>query len=69
MSIEVLRGARSCFPDLTLDEYVQTALLYGLRQIGYGLLPVARLRVLAWLHALYQLHLGDSVKQAPTPAS
>jgi CheY-like chemotaxis protein len=51
---EVLVGLRNCFP-VSLDEYLSTSIRYTLRQLGFDMLPIARVRVLAWLGAQYEL--------------
>ena len=40
---EILIGLKSCFKDLTLAEYLSTSIRYAVRQLGFDLLPVARL--------------------------
>jgi CheY-like chemotaxis protein len=47
------------FDDLTLEEYVATMIAAGIRQMGYDLAEVPRLRLLAWISAQYML-LSDS---------
>jgi CheY-like chemotaxis protein len=47
------------FDDLTLEEYVATMIAAGIRQMGYDLGEVPRLRLLAWISAQYML-LSDS---------
>lgn len=44
---------RYTFPDMALDEYLPIAILCAIRQFGYGIGPLARVRLLAWLSALY----------------
>jgi hypothetical protein len=51
----VLRSMRDCFDDVTLREYLTASVRYALRSLGFRLPPVARLRVLAWLAAQYNL--------------
>jgi hypothetical protein len=46
---------RNCFDDVTLREYLTTSVRYTLRSLGFRLPDVARLRLLAWLAAQYQL--------------
>ena len=55
IALEVLAGLCSCFPDVTLKEYLATAIPYGIRNLGYDVLPVASVRMCAWLSALYEL--------------
>jgi CheY-like chemotaxis protein len=55
LSADVLTGLRDCFGDVRLDEYLRTSIGYTLRQLGFKMHPVARVRVLAWLSAQYQL--------------
>jgi hypothetical protein len=56
LALEVLMGIRKCFPDVTLREYLVTAIPYAIRNLGYdGVLPVARVRMCAWLSALKEL--------------
>jgi CheY-like chemotaxis protein len=52
---EILIGLKSCFKDLTLAEYLSTSIRYAVRQLGFDLLPVARVRLLVWLAAQYSL--------------
>ena len=51
----VLRSLQDCFDDITLREYLTTSVRYTLRSLGFRLPEVARLRLLAWLAAQYQL--------------
>ncbi len=60
IAVETLGGLRKCFPDLTLKEYLATAIPYAIRNLGYDVLPVARVRVSAWLSALYDLSRSDT---------
>ena len=55
LALEVLLGVRKCFPDVTLKEYLATAILYAIRNLGYDVLPVARVRLCTWLSALTEL--------------
>ena len=58
LAAEVLEGLRGCFKDVGevgLEEYLRTSIRYTLRQLGFKMPPVARVRVLAWLAAQYQL--------------
>ncbi len=55
MASEVLSGIQDCFPGLTMTEYLATAIPYVIRNLGYDLLPVARIRMCAWLSALHEL--------------
>jgi CheY-like chemotaxis protein len=55
VAAEILRGLRECFPELTLTEYLSTSIRYTLRQLGYDMEPVARVRLLSWLAAQYAL--------------
>ena len=40
---------------VTFEEYLQTAILYAIRQLNYSLQPVQRVRLNAWLSVLYSL--------------
>lgn len=51
---------RFTFPEITLEEYLPIAMLSLIRQFGYGVGPLVRVRLLAWLSALYSAgELGD----------
>ncbi len=52
---EILTGLKSCFKDLVLAEYLSTSIRYTLRQLGFELQPVTRVRLLVWLAAQYSL--------------
>jgi aminoglycoside phosphotransferase (APT) family kinase protein len=52
---QVLKGLRQCFPELELEEYLCTSIRYTLRQLGFEMDPVARVRILSWLAAQYAL--------------
>ena len=52
---EILFGLKSCFKDLTLQEYFSTSIRYTLRQLGLDMQPVARIRMLVWLAGQYKL--------------
>jgi CheY-like chemotaxis protein len=58
----VLRGLKDCFPTLTLSEYLATSIRYTIRQLGFEMRPVSRVRVLCWLSAQYAL-LRDSSRR------
>jgi CheY-like chemotaxis protein len=55
LALEVLLGVRKCFPEVTMREYLATAIPYAIRNLGYDVLPVARVRMCAWLSALTEL--------------
>jgi CheY-like chemotaxis protein len=55
LAAEILLGLRSCFPDVTLREYLGTSIRYTLRQLGFEMEPIARVRLLSWLAAQYSL--------------
>lgn len=55
LALEVLLGVRKCFPSVTLREYLVTAIAYAIRNLGYDVLPVARVRMCIWLSALDEL--------------
>lgn len=57
LSAAVVSGLQKSFPveKVTQDEYLATALLYTIRQLAYSMDPVTRVRVGAWLSALYSL--------------
>jgi CheY-like chemotaxis protein len=55
LALEVLQGVRKCFSDVTLKEYLATAIPYAIRNLGYDVLPVARVRLCTWLSALTEL--------------
>ena len=52
---EILSGLKNCFGDLTLSEYLSTSIRYTMRQLGFEMQPVARVRMLAWLAGQYSL--------------
>jgi hypothetical protein len=53
----IVRGIRGSFPDepVTIEEYLQTAVLYSMRQLSYPFEPLVRVRLCTWLAALYSL--------------
>ncbi len=57
LSAEIVGGIRSSFtdPPVSAEEYLQTALLYAVRQLAYPLEPLVRVRVCVWLAALHGL--------------
>jgi hypothetical protein len=61
LAATILVCLRSCFPDITLSEYLGTSIRYTLRQLGFPMEPVARVRILTWLAAQYflLLHLPE----------
>lgn len=58
LSLAVVRGARLAFAKeaepVTKTEYLQTCILYGLRQLRYPMKPASRLRIAAWVGAVYE---------------
>lgn len=52
---EILFGLKSCFSDLTLEEYLSTSIRYTIRQLGFEMPPVSRARMLVWLAGQYCL--------------
>lgn len=44
---------RLTFKEMSLQEYLPIAILCAIRQFGYGVGPLVRVRILAWLSALY----------------
>lgn len=51
---------RSTFKDMRLEEYLSIAIPCGIRQFGYAVGPLARVRLLAWVSALYTVaNRGD----------
>jgi hypothetical protein len=44
--------------EITLEEYLQTVLYYGVRQLGYRMDAIARLRTCAWVSACYSAFRG-----------
>lgn len=55
LAAEILIGVRSCFPNVELREYLGTSIRYTIRQLGFDMEPVARVRLLSWLAAQYDL--------------
>jgi len=57
LSAEIVGGIRASFadPPVSAEEYLQTALLYAVRQLAYPLEPLVRVRVCVWLAALHGL--------------
>lgn len=50
----IARLMRINFPDMTLDEYLAIAVPCGVRQLRYSLGPVGRIRMLAWISAMWE---------------
>lgn len=57
LSHAVVRGAKNALelPDVSMPEYVLTCLLFGLRQLRYPLKRIPRIRIAAWVGALYAM--------------
>jgi CheY-like chemotaxis protein len=57
IACNVVRGLFKRFEEqpVSLEEYLQTAMLYAIRQLGYQMDGVSRVRINAWLAALYIL--------------
>jgi CheY-like chemotaxis protein len=57
MASNVVRGLFSKFEQqpIPLEEYLQTAMLYAIRELGYAMDGVSRVRINAWLAAQYIL--------------
>jgi CheY-like chemotaxis protein len=55
LAAEILSELRVCFPEVTLQEYLRTSIRYVIRQLGFNMEPVARVRLLSWLAAQYVL--------------
>jgi CheY-like chemotaxis protein len=50
---------RLTFPDMDRNEYLAMAIPYAIRQMGYDIAPLARVRLLAWLSAMYTMLVPD----------
>ena len=56
LSSNVVKGLRNSFAvEVSLQEYLQTSMLYTIRQLNYDLEPIARVRINTWLAAQYFL--------------
>lgn len=64
LSNRVVAGVREVFSDdpVTVKEYLQTCLLYGVRQLKFDHKDVVRVRLCAWIAALYEI-LRDAPEQ------
>lgn len=56
LSGEIIRLVRRNFCTITSEEYATVAIPWALRQLGFAIGHVGRVRMLAWLTALYELN-------------
>lgn len=55
LAVALLEELKNCFGDLELREYLACSIKYSIRSLGFPLNDFARLRISAWLAALYVL--------------